>query len=835
MATLEQRRANFFKSFWSHAEGNPTEDAQAWKDLLIALLHGKFDILKPDFPKRIAAYLYSLESDDVEVVVHDLHFDHVLQWLRLHGERVYPDWKSRLHDPPDSAIFDHDLERVFGNLFRSFTGQKLDTLNATIWPWFVGVLVLGAQAHPVVLPTIQDLQLPPTRYDQRDDHLSAPKISEGNGLRAEVPKRVLPNPPASNATRHAPTTQPNPPSPPSCPLLEPRALQWRKAPPSALIAFYYPGKDTAWDVACQARFLSNFFDVECFGQLIEMNFKSLGTYSFRNAEAAFQATKYYDTAAAENSKMHIQLLSRMTGSDAFSYKNTHRTTRGYYGRYANNYEAMWAVLQVKFRIPQLREALVKTQSAFLLEHNQKSGVDDVWSDNFDGTGQNLLGLQLMLLREEITQHTKYTWLSKLQNLANVKKFGATPSIKIQDLKWTKLVKEASDFVRQHVSSLSKYLSNAPSEPPPLPPPRHPPPPLSPPLSRSPHSPSPSFVNTAIVKTDKALEDDVFEFIFRSPVTVQIPDIYKIICENLANFWAYAISTPRLEAVTLESIEKHFSPRSSTTVKPLHIVTNLNVFYFGRGKPQYIDNSILQVASQFNFLESPSTEYTPPSKYFRDQTQGPVASLSFPGMLVQRDCHFRKKNIQDIFRKFREPIYKGGYFMPYAIPTSERNEALAHIKTNIGKLKILAQSGKSFWERNDRTTIQVFTAAPSFQNSSMPSMDSADGKMCDILVSSQYAALGRLAALQSLAIKETVRLHLTLLGQGVFQNPEGVLTTSFTRLLDAVKGYDVEVFVHAYSDGDKKKTETALMAAAQNLTINIGKINILTGGNFQEPA
>lgn len=35
---------------------------------------------------------------------------------------------------------------------------------------------------------------------------------------------------------------------------------------------------------------------------------------------------------------------------------------------------------------------------FLLEHNETTR-DDTWSDNYNGTGSNWLGLQLMIIRE----------------------------------------------------------------------------------------------------------------------------------------------------------------------------------------------------------------------------------------------------------------------------------------------------------------------------------------------------------------------------------------------------------------------------------------------------
>jgi len=63
---------------------------------------------------------------------------------------------------------------------------------------------------------------------------------------------------------------------------------------------------------------------------------------------------------------------------------------------------MLAVLRAKFRPGSgCAQALLKTQDAFLLEHNSVEGRDKVWSDNCNGDGTNWLGMQLMLLRDEL--------------------------------------------------------------------------------------------------------------------------------------------------------------------------------------------------------------------------------------------------------------------------------------------------------------------------------------------------------------------------------------------------------------------------------------------------
>ena len=75
-----------------------------------------------------------------------------------------------------------------------------------------------------------------------------------------------------------------------------------------------------------------------------------------------------------------------------------------YGGFGSNWRAMRAVLAAKFRPgSEMSQQLLRTGDVFLLEHNEKANRDKVWSDNHDGTGANWLGLQLMLLRDELRE------------------------------------------------------------------------------------------------------------------------------------------------------------------------------------------------------------------------------------------------------------------------------------------------------------------------------------------------------------------------------------------------------------------------------------------------
>jgi hypothetical protein len=112
--------------------------------------------------------------------------------------------------------------------------------------------------------------------------------------------------------------------------------------------------------------------------------------------------------------------------------------------------------------------------------------------------------------------------------------------------------------------------------------------------------------------------------------------------------------------------------------------------FDIGKSVYSHNSIVQVASQYNFLESKTSNYSDISSYFTDRSQGPYASLSCLYALFLRDYLFRPNppspfssrgsicTSQTIFDEFNEkdvsPIYRNGYLELFKL-TDEKLQSL----------------------------------------------------------------------------------------------------------------------------------------------------------------
>lgn len=121
-------------------------------------------------------------------------------------------------------------------------------------------------------------------------------------------------------------------------------------------------------------------------------------YTYQNAEAAFQAQKFpgYER----------NFVNCRTGDEAFKLKQklevspAQKLPPGYHSGVKNN--IMLEIVRSKFKTnAKLKKLLLDTGSAYLVEHNVKKGRDSHWSDDSDGTGRNMLGELLMIVRSEL--------------------------------------------------------------------------------------------------------------------------------------------------------------------------------------------------------------------------------------------------------------------------------------------------------------------------------------------------------------------------------------------------------------------------------------------------
>ena len=196
--------------------------------------------------------------------------------------------------------------------------------------------------------------------------------------------------------------------PRALPFADPRAASEADI---GLIAFYCAGREEEWDRLCQSAFLGNFYPLPEPLRL-DAPRRPGATYEFTNAEAAFQALKFWYKAGD---------FASLSGEEAFVRKRALAGQEDFeYGGYGSNWAGMLRVLRIKFAAgTKMYRLLQQTGDAFLLEHNAKIGRDKIWSDNCNGDGLNWLGMQLMLVREESPSRASRPWTAWLKQHINL--------------------------------------------------------------------------------------------------------------------------------------------------------------------------------------------------------------------------------------------------------------------------------------------------------------------------------------------------------------------------------------------------------------------------------
>lgn len=243
-------------------------------------------------------------------------------------------------------------------------------------------------------------------------------------------------------------------------------------------------------------------------------------------------------------------------------------------------------------------------------------------------------------------------------------------------------------------------------------------------------------------------------------------------------------------------------------KPTFIsVAQLGVNYLYDTKAA-VEGGFSQLASQYNFLESTSTNHMPVSKYLTDATQGPQGSIEAAAAALHRTAAEKagklKHALIDILPPGHNFYYKNGYLeLAHATP-QEQQDLLKIVKRRIGKLRLLAQPVMT--ESSGAKLFQVFSAAPSWQGFAKPSYQSTGGQIANALVTAQYAALAKLAVIKAVQTKTKIPVHLTFVGQSAFNNPPEVITAALKTVAEVVNGFDdVVVFLQAYSGHGESKS------------------------------
>ncbi len=269
------------------------------------------------------------------------------------------------------------------------------------------------------------------------------------------------------------------------------------------------------------------------------------------------------------------------------------------------------------------------------------------------------------------------------------------------------------------------------------------------------------------------------------------------------------SLPPLRTWTVKTIDDEYKataiPAVGAVIPEFIVVSGVGVS--GLHTSVYGKDAVVQLASQFNYLESPrSTAVVPVSSYPRDRTQGPLAAVEAAAATLYRHAAVTHPTkplphaLTNVIPDGKAPYYQNGYLQP--LQCDDQAKLLDDILKNIGNLSILPQ-----WVINEASgtrQMHVFTAAPACPKFKRVSITDPAGQICLQLVAAQYEAIAKLAVMRSVATGQTVPLHLTQVGQGVFSNPPAVMIEAMKRVAHIVKGFNVQVYVHVHSGANQFK-------------------------------
>merc|ERR1711862_353094 len=150
---------------------------------------------------------------------------------------------------------------------------------------------------------------------------------------------------------------------------------------------------------CKADFLGNFYPSKIYAAGSPEWVKDAVNpqHDWQCSEAAYQAQKFPE--------LDWDLFSKKGGEAALRLSHSPDLMEVRRSNWKKStFDTMKQVLEAKFNDNSLSMALHRTGDSFLLEHNPEIGRDSRWSDNNDGSGQNLLGALLMLVRDQLPKN-----------------------------------------------------------------------------------------------------------------------------------------------------------------------------------------------------------------------------------------------------------------------------------------------------------------------------------------------------------------------------------------------------------------------------------------------
>jgi hypothetical protein len=297
--------------------------------------------------------------------------------------------------------------------------------------------------------------------------------------------------------------------------------------------------------------------------------------------------------------------------------------------------------------------------------------------------------------------------------------------------------------------------------------------------------------------------------------------------------AHTWSAGAFETTSIAELRQRIEPRhgGATARARLVVLTGGSVLTdIGSLQATNAPDTLFQVASQFNCLESPGPYVTAVSNYFSDPTQGPRASISaFPATLLRHYAAPREdgsrfvqetdgEQLDLLARACGRRVSRNGYLTGEGVPAAFLASAL---RQNFEQIEVGLHRDAEVvlghhWDgaaAGGRRIAQAFTstvAGGSYGGETR--LGTHFPSIAETLLRAAYTGtlLGAIAL-------DCRRVVLTLIGGGVFANPPRLIWQAMLDAIDDVQpllSFDVDVVVNAWQLPRELNVETTILPAVR---------------------
>lgn len=252
---------------------------------------------------------------------------------------------------------------------------------------------------------------------------------------------------------------------------------------------------------------------------------------------------------------------------------------------------------------------------------------------------------------------------------------------------------------------------------------------------------------------------------------------------------------QVRPVTVGELRARYAaiPRPAGPAGTVFTVTGLDALSLALSNVS--QGSICQVASQFNGLESTSTQRATLTSYATDFTQGPRSVMPCLHELATREVSDFNAFARMLSADDRNRFIRNGYVQWGNNPQA----FLDCINGRSDDLLVLGMVARP--ELADHSVLQVYAAAPPTSAYGNSGDREVQRRIARQLVIPQYEAIAMMAVIRAHQTGREVNLNLTLVGGGVFGNDPVVLNEAIERVREIVRNHAVRVAIHVFNPNE----------------------------------